>query len=49
MAQKFNDLGTLISQLRNDAQDDAASTVDRINDLLVTIAGLNKDIKGAAN
>ncbi len=49
VAQKFNDFGNLITQLRSDAQDEAATTVDRINDLLVTIAGLNKDIKGAAN
>jgi flagellar hook-associated protein 1 FlgK len=49
VATKFNQFGALISDMRNDAQDEMSQTVDRINDLLSSIAELNKQIKGAAN
>lgn len=49
VATKFNQFGELITQLRNDAQDEMSDTVDRVNDLLSTISALNRDIKGAAN
>lgn len=49
VASKFNDFGSLITQLRNDAQTEIVSSVDRINDLVSQIASLNGDIKGAAN
>ncbi len=49
VTSKFNDFGKLITQMRNDAQDEMVQTVDRINDLLKTVAGLNGDIKGSAN
>ncbi len=48
VATKFNDFGKLVTQLRNDAQDEMAETVDRVNVLLGTIADLNKQIKGSA-
>lgn len=47
VADKFNDFGKLITQLRNDAQDEIDTTVDRINDLLSTVADLNKQVKGS--
>lgn len=46
VATKFNDFGKLITQMRNDAQEDMDQTVNRINDLLVVVANLNADIKG---
>lgn len=49
VARKFNDFGKLITELRNDAQDEMVQTVGRVNDLLKTIASLNGDIKGGAN
>lgn len=49
VAGKFNEFGELITQLRNDAQDDMVSTVERVNDLLTSIADLNGQIKGTAN
>lgn len=49
VAQKFNEFGRLLTEMRNDAQDDMAQTVGRINDLLTSIANLNSEIKGAAN
>jgi flagellar hook-associated protein 1 FlgK len=49
VATKFNQFGELITQLRNDAQDEMTDTVNRVNDLLGTISALNQDIKGAAN
>ena len=49
VANKFNEFGELITQLRNDAQDEMATTVDRINALVSSIADLNKKIKGSAN
>lgn len=49
VATKFNEYGNLVTQLRNDAQDEMSQSVDRINDLLGTISSLNGDIKGSAN
>ena len=44
-ANKFNDLASLITTLRNDAQDEIQATVNRINDLLTQIADLNDQIQ----
>jgi len=44
-ANKINDLANLITTLRNDAQDEIQSTVDRINDLLVQVANLNHQVR----
>lgn len=49
VAKKFNDFGKLLTELRNDAQEEMSQTVNRINDLLQTISSLNGDIKGSAN
>jgi flagellar hook-associated protein 1 FlgK len=49
VAKKFNEFGTLLTQLRNDAQDEMVTDVERVNDLLSSIAGLNGQIKGTAN
>jgi len=49
VARKFNDFGKLITQLRNDAQDEMVETVGRVNDLLISISELNGKIKGSAN
>lgn len=45
VASKFNDFGSLITQLRNDAQDEMTTTVDRVNDLINSVADLNRQIK----
>lgn len=44
-AQKINDLSELITTLRNDAQNEMEGVVERINELLVSIADLNDQIK----
>lgn len=49
VAQKFNEFGNLITDMRNNAQDEIVAAVDQINDLLGTIAKLNRDIKGDGN
>lgn len=49
VAGKLNDYGNMVTQMRNDAQDDMEQTVARANDLLSTIATLNGQIKGSAN
>lgn len=43
--QKFNDLAALVTQLRNDAQNEAAGVVSDVNSLLRTLASLNNSIK----
>ncbi len=43
--RKFNDLSGLITTLRNDAQSDIQSVVDRVNALLGQIADLNKQVQ----
>ncbi len=49
VATKFNEFGNLITEMRSDAQDEMVTSVDRINDLLGSIAEMNKEIKGAHN
>ncbi len=44
-ADKLNDLAGLLNTLRNDAQNDIKQTVERVNDLLEQIAGLNDQIQ----
>ncbi len=44
-ANKINDFADLITQMRNDAQDEIQASVDRTNDLLTVIADLNQRIK----
>lgn len=47
MARKVNDYSTLLTQMRNDTQDQIRISVDNANALLQTIADLNKDIKAS--
>jgi flagellar hook-associated protein 1 FlgK len=49
VAGKFNDFAKLISELRNDAQNEMSQTVNRVNDLLKSVAELNSGIKGTTN
>lgn len=49
VAKKFNEFADLITEMRNDAQDEMSQTVDRINDLLSSISELNAQVKGAAS
>ena len=49
VSNKINDLSSLISTLRNDAQDELEITITRINDLLVSIAEVNDQIEGNIN
>lgn len=49
VAGKFNDFSKLINELRNDAQTEMTQTVNRVNDLLKSIAELNSGIKGTSN
>lgn len=49
VADKFNDYADLIMQLRNDAQSDLESSVNRVNSLLQEIANINIQIRGAEN
>ena len=44
VADKFNDMAGLITDLRNDAENEINVTVQRINDLLIQIADLNGQI-----
>jgi len=48
VANKFNEFGNLVTELRNDAQDDMVTTVERVNDLLTSISELNRQVKGSA-
>jgi flagellar hook-associated protein 1 FlgK len=48
-AKQINGLAQLISQLRNDAENEMTEVVDRINDLLAQIAGQNQEIQTAGN
>lgn len=45
LAGKINQFASLLSDMRNDAQDDMAIAVQRVNDLLNTVAETNKQIK----
>lgn len=50
VASKFNDFGALITELRNDAQDDIERAIVEVNDLLTQIANANRSIRvGSAN
>lgn len=48
-ASKINDFSSLITQLRNDAQDEIGVSVGRINQLLQIVASTNKQIQSALN
>lgn len=45
VARKINDLSNLFTQIRNDAQDEMAVAIQRVNSTLEQIADLNKQIK----
>lgn len=45
LVDKINGFARLISEMRNDAQDDIAISVQKVNDLLNTIAETNKQVK----
>lgn len=45
VVKKMNDLSGLLTQMRNDAQDQARISVDKVNNLLTQISDLNKQIK----
>jgi len=47
VADKFNDYAELITQLRNDAQNDLQTTVNTVNGLLEEITNINVNIRGA--
>lgn len=47
VTKRFNDFGALITQQRNDTQDEIDRSVDRVNGLLTLIADLNDQIKNA--
>lgn len=49
VAQKFNSFSGLLTQMRNDAQDEMSTDVATVNALLKQVAELNTQIKGAAN
>lgn len=44
-ANKINDFSTLLNTLRNDAQEEMQTSINRINDLLVQIANTNDEIQ----
>lgn len=46
-AHKINDFADLLTQLRNDAQDELATNVGRANQLLQMIAEINKEIQAS--
>lgn len=48
-AGKINDFSDLITQLRNDAQDELAESVERTNQLLTLIAETNKQVQENLN
>ncbi|MFA5593033.1 MAG: flagellar hook-associated protein FlgK [Micavibrio sp.] len=48
LALKFNDFGQLLTQLRIDAQDEMAETVNRTNTLLKKVADINAQIKSVS-
>ncbi len=45
VANKLNDFSSLLTQMRNDAQDAVRASVDTANSLLQQVANLNKEIK----
>jgi len=49
MSNKINDFSRLITTVRNDAQQEIDSSIERVNDLLSQIAELNQQIERNAN
>lgn len=49
VANKVNDFADLLTQLRNDAQDELRNSIDRVNQLLTQISEANKQIKSSIN
>lgn len=47
VADKFNDYAELLTQLRNDAQNDLQTSVNTVNNLLQEITNINTNIRGA--
>ena len=47
VADKFNDYASLLTQMRNDAQTDLQTTVNKVNGLLKEIANINNNLQGA--
>ena len=47
VADKFNDYASLLTQMRNDAQNDLQTTVNTVNGLLEEIANINNNLQGA--
>jgi flagellar hook-associated protein 1 FlgK len=45
LSNKINEFSDLITQMRNDAQDEIQQSVGRVNDLLEQIADINKQVK----
>lgn len=45
VADKINDFADLISEMRNDAQEDISVSVNKINSLLQTIADVNQQVR----
>ena len=48
-ANKLNDFGRLLTQQRNDAQEELTQSVERVNDLLEQVAELNQQIRFQAS
>ncbi len=48
-ANKINDFGDLLIQMRNDAQTDLQISINRVNDLLSQIADLNAEVRRNSN
>lgn len=48
-ADKFNDYADLLTQLRNDAQNDLETSVIRVNGLIEEIVNINTQIRGSEN
>lgn len=49
VADKFNDYADLLTQLRNDAQNDLETSVNRVNSLIQEIVDINIQIRGSEN
>ncbi len=48
-ANKINEFSDFITKLRNDAQDEMANQIEKVNDLLEQISTLNGQIRGSKN
>ncbi len=49
VADKFNDYSDLLTQLRNDTQNDLQTSVNTVNSLIEQIVDINSSIRGAEN